>query len=252
MGRKPGMRTDSRTRRRGLAAGATAGAVLGAVALAACVGSAPETRSEAIPEAVASGVVTADGAAASRTDAPAAGAPNVAADLEAVRAATRRFRDPEVAQAEGYLRDPMDMCLVAPSEGWPPQLGGMGIHFFRPDLLEITGTDPRVTGTGTHTDFREPGVLVYEPRPDGSLELVAVENIVFARAWREAGNESPPSFLGNEYYYMHDNPETPVDEAHGFAPHWELHVWLYRENRNGTFAQFNPAVTCDHHEAAGD
>lgn len=166
----------------------------------------------------------------------------------AVRAATERFRDVKVALAEGYIADPSGMCITAEMEGMPRQLGAMGIHYFRPDLLGITATRPRVNGTGTHTDFASPGVLIYEPQADGSLHLVAVENLVFQKAWAEAGNTSPPSFHGNEYYAMVDNPLTQVDEAHGFEPHFELHFWLYRENPNGAFFPFNPRATCQHQQ----
>jgi hypothetical protein len=169
--------------------------------------------------------------------------------LAAVRAATERFQDAKVALAEGYIPDPSGMCITAEMEGQPTQLGAMGIHYFRPDLLGITGPpNPRVSGTGAHTDFLAPAVLIYEPQKDGSLRLVAVENLVFQRAWKEAGNTSAPSFLGNEYYPMIDNPLTEIDEAHGFEPHYELHVWLYRENPNGMFAPFNPRSTCQYHE----
>jgi hypothetical protein len=41
---------------------------------------------------------------------------------------------------------------------------------------------------------------------------------------------------------------TDIDEAHGFEPHYELHAWVFRENPNGPFEQFNPAVTCEHHK----
>lgn len=168
--------------------------------------------------------------------------------LSEIRRATERFRDVEVAEAEGYIRDPMNLCVTAPMEGLPAQLGAMGIHFFRPDLLGITVTEPRIDGRGTHTDFARPGVLIYEPRPDGSLELVAVESFVFQEAWKAAGHTEPPSFHGFQYYPMTDNPRTPdVDEAHMFEPHYELHVWLYRENPTGMFMEFNPAVTCEHH-----
>ena len=170
--------------------------------------------------------------------------------LAEVRAATARFRDVDVALAEGYIRDPADMCIVPAMEGLPHQLGSMGVHYFRPDLLGITAVEPRVSGTGTHTDFMTPSLLIYEPQPDGSMELVAVENLVFAEAWRAAGNTEPPSFAGNEYYLMHDNPQTSADEAHGFAPHYELHVWLHRENPSGMFAQFNPSVSCEGHTPA--
>lgn len=177
--------------------------------------------------------------------------PALAAALEEIHAATARYRDVEVALAEGYIRDPMDMCVTPEMEGVPRQLGGMGIHYFRPDLLAITATEPRIDGMGTHTGFRQPGVLVYEPQADGSLELVAVENLVFRDAWEGAGNEGPPEFMGNQYYTMVDNPGTTSDEAHGFMPHYELHLWLYRENPSGLFAQFNPNAGCEHHGGAG-
>jgi hypothetical protein len=49
---------------------------------------------------------------------------------------------------------------------------------------------------------------------------------------------------------MQDDPATAVDEAHMFEPHYDLHVWLYRENPRGLFAQFNPNATCQHHTGA--
>lgn len=187
-------------------------------------------------------------AAGAAAQAPAPRAAVTESDLAAVRRATERFRDVRVALAEGYLRDPANLCMTAEMEGLPRQLGAMGIHYFRPDLLGITGTSPRVSGTGTHTDFDRPGVLVYEPQRDGSLQLVAVENLVFAKAWKDAGNAAPPAYGEHEYYLMVDNPETPADEAHGFEPHYELHLWLYRENPAGPFMPFNTRVSCAHHE----
>jgi hypothetical protein len=184
---------------------------------------------------------------------PAAGADITPAEptLDAVRAATDRFRDVNVALAEGYLRDPGDICETADMMGRPAADGAMGIHFFRPDLLGITATAPRVDGTGTHTDFLQPSVLIYEPQADGSLELVAVENLVYIAAWEAAGNNEPPSFHGVPFDRMVDDPETSVDEAHLFAPHYDRHVWIYRENPSGTFAPFNPAVSCAHHAGGG-
>src|SRR6476620_9666826 len=136
-------------------------------------------------------------------------------DLTAVRAATARFQDVKVALAEGYVRDPSDMCDTATNMGRPASLGAMGIHFFRPDLLGIKGPpNPRVNGNGTHTDFRKPSILIYEPQTDGSLKLVAVENLVFQRSWHAAGNAKPPSFHGVEYDTMQDDPATKIDEAH--------------------------------------
>ena len=79
------------------------------------------------------------------------------------------------------------------------------------------------------------------------MELVAVENLVFAKAWREAGQTAPPTFHGVPYDTMIDDPATSADEAHMFDPHFDRHVWIYRENPNGVFAPFNPSVTCVHH-----
>lgn len=173
--------------------------------------------------------------------------------LEAVVAATERFKDVNVALAEGYVRDPMNICETADMLGRPAELGAMGIHYFRPDVLGITGVEPRVNGTGTHTDFLAPAVLIYEPQADGSLELIAVENLTFIEAWEAAGNEGRPTFLGVEYDLMADDPATSeVDEAHMFEPHYDLHVWLYRDNPNGMFTQFNPSASCEHHVAEAD
>ena len=150
------------------------------------------------------------------------------------------------------MRDPTNMCDAAEMMGKPAALGVMGIHFFRPDLLGITGPpNPRVSGTGTHTDFTKPSILIYEPQADGSLRLVAVENLVFRAAWHAAGNTEPPRFHGVTYDTMADDPATAVDEAHMFEPHYDRHVWLHRENPNGIFAQYNPLVTCAFQAGAG-
>ena len=168
--------------------------------------------------------------------------------LAEVRQATERFRDVNVALAEGYIRDPFDICDSAEIMGRPASLGAMGIHFFRPDLLGITAPpSPRVNGVGTYIDFRKPSILIYEPQADGSLELVAVENLVFAAAWKAAGHAEPPSFHGVPYDSMMDDPGTAIDEAHMFEPHFDRHVWIYRDNPNGVFAQFNPTVSCANH-----
>lgn len=168
--------------------------------------------------------------------------------LDAVRQATDRFRDVSVALAEGYIRDPSNTCETADMVGRPADQGAMGIHYFRPDLLGITGPpNPKVSGTGTHTDFLKPAVLLYEPQADGSLQLVGVENLAFEESWKAAGNSAPPSFHGVPYDHMVDNPETAIDEAHQFVNHFDRHVWIYRENPNGVFTSFNPVVTCKHH-----
>jgi len=77
-----------------------------------------------------------------------------------------------------------------------------------------------------------------------------VENLVFKKAWEEAGHQGPPTFHGVDWDMMMDDPATEIDEAHGFAPHYDRHVWIYRENPTGVFMPFNPAVSCRNHVAA--
>jgi hypothetical protein len=194
-----------------------------------------------LPLATAAALLLGNGAACAQSA-------DLATDLAGIRHATARFRDINVAFSEGYVM-PEAHCVSAAAEGEPKQLGAMGVHIVRPDLLAITAMSPRVNGVGTHTDFTRPSVLVYEPQPNGGYELVAVENIVFAQAWHAAGNLKRPAFHGNEYYQVIDNPLTPTDEAHGFAPHYELHIWLYRENPAGMFMPFNVRAHCpgEHH-----
>ena len=180
--------------------------------------------------------------------APQAGEPSLAE----MRAATAKYLSVDAALAAGYIRDPANICETAAMMGLPSELGGMGIHYVRPDLLGVAAPpNPRVDGNGTHTDIRNPAVLIYEPQADGSLELVAVENLVFEKAWAAAGHSEPPSFHGNRWNTMRDDPITAIDEAHGFAPHHDRHVWLYRENPNGIFAPFNPRVSCAFHHVTG-
>lgn len=168
-------------------------------------------------------------------------------DLAALRTAVEKYKDVKVALAEGYIPDPSGHCVDAAAEGLPAEWGGMGIHYLNPSLLKITADQPRVDGMSIHTDFLKPSVLLYEPQADGSLVLVGVENLVFEKAWKEAGNNSAPMFNGRAWDHMADKADTAADEAHGFEPHYDQHVWLFRENPSGELMPFNPNVTCQHH-----
>jgi hypothetical protein len=61
---------------------------------------------------------------------PAPGEPT----LDDLRQALGRFRDVDVALAEGYIRDPDDHCVTANDVGLPAEAGAMGVHYLRPDL----------------------------------------------------------------------------------------------------------------------
>ncbi len=170
--------------------------------------------------------------------------------LDEVRSIAAKYQQVEVAKAEGYTTD--NKCVTAEMLGHPAAMGAMGLHYVRRDKLGLPPKPSppgsgRVHGTGTHTDFRQPAMLVYEPQPDGSLQLVAVENLVFASVWHK-GNKEPPKFHGRTYPLLKDDPRTKVDEAHAWEPHYEQHLWVFRDNPNGTYSPFNPSVTCRHHK----
>ena len=169
--------------------------------------------------------------------------------IEAVKAAAEKYRDVNVAIREGYTTD--HKCTTAEMLGFPREMGAMGLHYVRRDLLGLPPKPAppgsgRVSGTGTYTDFMKPAMLVYEPQADGSMRLVAVENLVFASAWHERSKE-PPAFHGEPFVLLKDKPDTKVDEAHGWEPHYELHVWL-DDNPNGMFSEFSPRVTCQYNK----
>jgi hypothetical protein len=76
----------------------------------------------------------------------------------------------------------------------------------------------------------EPEGLIYEPTAQGRFRLVGVELIVPYAAWSDA---APPEFLGATFQRE--------DEFGVFG----LHVWIWRRNPEGLFAQSNPRVSCD-------
>ncbi len=183
-------------------------------------------------------------AAAAIAQQPAPGAAENGPEMVAIRAASARYVDVALAQADGYIPDPTGACVTAAMTGHPSTDGEMGLHWFRPDLLGITRTQPRVDGNDATIDWEHPDVLVYEPHADGTLKLVAAEFLVFQAAWDAAHPEGPPTIGDVPFTLMADDPATEIDEAHQFEPHYELHVWTERPNPRGMFAEFNPDVHC--------
>jgi hypothetical protein len=134
------------------------------------------------------------------------------------RRAAAVFADVAAAIAAGY--EPLFDCTEHGTHG------AMGQHYIHPGRAR----DGRLV-------LEEPDVLMYEPQPDGALQLVALEYVVFEAAWE---GETPPSILGQELQRREAVGRQPVD------PFWQLHVWHWRHNPGGLFADFNPYVTCAH------
>ena len=66
-----------------------------------------------------------------------------------------------------------------------------------------------------------------------------MEYIVPLAAWEEAGHDlsdaaDVPELLGQRY------------TRHSFLPIFKLHIWLWRNNPEGMFEDWNPKVSCEH------
>lgn len=141
-----------------------------------------------------------------------------------VRQAASRYRDPSVAMDDGY--GPILGCVTGPEEG------AMGLHFGNEAFI----------GDGA-LNAAQPELLVYEPRPNGNLRLVAVEYLVIAETW-DAANEGPPVLEGQLFQF------TDAPNRYGLPAFYGLHVWAFEENRHGMFVDWNPGVTCEHFDPA--
>lgn len=139
---------------------------------------------------------------------------DVRRQLAELREATAAYHDIEEAMADGWtLRFP-EPCLTH------DELGGMGYHLLNPDLLD----DEVAVGT--------PEFLVYEPGPDGTLQLVSVEYVI---TFDDRPSDASPPHLFERHFH--------ANETFGV---WALHVWAWRANPNGVFADWNPLVSCEH------
>ena len=142
--------------------------------------------------------------------------------LNALRAVLAPFEHVDTALVAGFER--FGDCMSGPQ-------GAQGIHYTHAERIG----DPTL-------DVLRPEVLMYEPRPDGSLRLIGAEYLVFQQAWHDAGNGAPPSLLGREFTLN----TTLLDE-----PFYALHVWVWQHNPLGLFANWNPLASCEH-APAGD
>ncbi|MBR0672787.1 hypothetical protein [Neoroseomonas soli] len=149
-------------------------------------------------------------------------APNLPPELAAVRDALERYQDPRAAIRGGYLSTLG--CVEYP-------VGGMGVHFLNPALI------------GPTADPMRPQILVYEPGPGGTLRLVAAEWFIPLAT----GVAERPTLFGRPF-------DGPMEGHEPLMPrelhHYDLHVWLWKENPAGMFNSTNPDVGCAGHAFA--
>ena len=130
--------------------------------------------------------------------------------VEKVRKANDRFKDVKVAVAEGYSPIPCASGLTG---------GAMGIHYVNGEFLK-----------SGKVDVEHPQAIMYEPQAGGKLDLIAVEYIAF---------KGPASLEGHLFNFVSE------PNRYGLDKFYEMHVWAWRENPTGTFADMNPKVSCD-------
>jgi hypothetical protein len=130
-----------------------------------------------------------------------------------------------VAIHDGYLSTVA--CVEWPTPGMAGATafpaGAMGVHFLNVGLI----------GPALHP--ARPQVLIYELKGD-TLRLAAAEWFVPVQVSAER-----PQLFGQPF-------DGPMDGHHPIMPeslrHWDLHVWLWRENPAGIFSPTNPALRC--------
>lgn len=144
--------------------------------------------------------------------------PEISRLVADVRHATADFRDFDGVEAAGYGKF-LD-CFVN------NEVGGMGQHYVSGDLVGDDVLDPL-----------KPEALVFEPTDDGDMILVAFEYLVFADKWDpENTGRAAPVLFDREMHLKTNIPDTP--------PVWTLHLWLWTDNPNGLFADYNPTAFC--------
>jgi len=146
-------------------------------------------------------------------------------ELQKVREALDKYRDPVMAVHDGYFSTLG--CVEYPKPGAAGQVpyaaGGMGVHFF--NVMLMGKLDPL-----------QPQVLVYQP-VGGKLRLVAAEYFIpLSPEVKER-----PQLFGHPF-------DGPMVGHHPLMPHemthYDLHVWLWKTNPAGLFAPTNPDVKC--------
>lgn len=130
-------------------------------------------------------------------------------DMSRAKAATAPYHDVNVALADGFV-DEDGECTSSPE-------GGMGFHFVNFDRFD------------TVLDAAEPEVLLYAPSEDG-LRLVGAEYAVAAPV------DQAPQLFGHTL--------DKVQEIGDGLAIYVTHAWIWRQNPAGSFADYNPKVTC--------
>jgi hypothetical protein len=141
--------------------------------------------------------------------------------IKIVRESTERFKDVAEAEREGYALQ--FGCVSGPDQG------AMGLHFINMELVGKGVIDPT-----------KPQIILYEPTADGHLKLTGADFLVDAQQWDndKTHKPGPPELMGQLFHYF----ESP--NRFGLKAFYTLHVWAWKNNPNGAFVNWHPAVSC--------
>ena len=139
--------------------------------------------------------------------------------VDIVRKSTARFLDYRDAEQANYS---LQFGCVS-----GPDFGAMGMHFVNFDLV----LDGEINAT-------EPEIVIYEPRPDGRLQLIGADYLVLADQWH-ATHDGQPQLMG-QLFHLFEAPN-----RFGLPDFYTLHVWAWKESPTGTFVNWHANVSCN-------
>ncbi|MER5729860.1 hypothetical protein ABT084_16225 [Streptomyces sp. NPDC002138] len=87
-------------------------------------------------------------------------------------------------------------------------------------------------------DPAKPAALFYEDDGRGGKRLVGVQWVVYDRDQDATTDQDRPKLFGRSFTGPH------LGHFPGQPIHYALHLWLWKKNPAGTFATYNPAITC--------
>lgn len=163
---------------------------------------------------------------ASRAQAAKAVSAPLSPDLEAAKAALSKYSDPIVAVRDGYLSTLGCVDFPEPVTDGPVSYpaGAMGVHFLNPANI------------GPKLDPTKPQILIYEP-VGNKLVLAGAEWFVP----EQVAGTTVPTIFGQSLAGPMDGHEPIIPAT---LRHYDLHVWLWKDNPKGMFVSTNAAVKC--------
>ncbi len=143
--------------------------------------------------------------------------------VQTVRDATQRFKNVTsvAGPGEGY-----ELGFGCVSGG---DFGAMGMHYINMKLVN-----------DNEIKAEEPEIILFEPTSNGGIRITGVDYLVDKAGWESNPDHKGPPELFGQLFHLFDSPN-----RFGLNPFYTLHVWAWKDNPVGTFANWNPNVSCD-------